>query len=197
MRGRLRGVMLGGSALWIAVAWTPIFAPLTMRPESRITFDGTSTVRDWSCQAATITASIDADPGAVAAVLQAKKAVKAVTLTFPVEKLDCANGTMNGHMRKALNAERHTTMVFTLTGYELAGASPVTGTLHGTLRLNGVTKPIMLKAQFTEAPTGGLRMVGAYPLTMTQWEVVPPTLMLGTLKVDPVVTVRFDVQLQP
>lgn len=197
MRGRLRGVILGGLALWVATAWTPILAPLTMRPESRITFDGTSTVRDWSCQAATITASIDADPGAVAAVLQAKKAVKAVTLTFPVEKLDCANGTMNGHMRKALNAERHTTMVFTLTGYELAGASPVTGTLHGTLRLNGVTRPIMLKAQFTEAPTGGLRMVGAYPLTMTQWEVVPPTLMLGTLKVDPVVTVRFDVQLQP
>jgi len=198
---QLRGVVLGGVALLIAAAWTPAWtpalAPLTLRPESRITFDGKSTVKDWSCQAATITASIDADPGAIAAVLQARKAVKTVTLTFPVEQLDCANGTMNGHMRKALNAEKHKAMVFTLSGYELIGAGPVAGTLNGTLQINGVTKPITLQAQFTEAPNGGLRMVGSYPLTMTAWQVVPPTLMLGTLKVDPVVTVRFDVQLQP
>lgn len=193
----LRGVMIGGLALAIAAAFTPAIAPLTLRPGSRISFDGKSTVRDWSCQAATITAAIDADAGAVAAVLQGKKAVKTVTLTFPAEQLDCANGTMNGHMRKALNAEKHKALVFTLSGYELAGAGPVTGTLNGTLQINGVTKPITLKAQFTEAPNGGLRMVGSYPLTMTEWQVQPPTLMLGTLKVDPVITVTFDVQLQP
>lgn len=194
---QLRGVILGGFALAIAAAFTPAIAPLTLRPESRITFDGKSTVRDWSCQAATITAAIDADAGAVAAVLQGKKAVRTVTLTFPVEKLDCANGTMNGHMRKALNADQHKTLVFTLSGYELAGTGTVAGTLNGTLQINGVTKPISMKAQFTEAPNGGLRMVGSYPLTMTEWQVQPPTLMLGTMKVDPVITVKFDVQLQP
>ena len=193
---QVRGVIRGGLVLVIAAAFTPAVAPLTLRPESRLTFEGTSTVKDWSCQAATISAAIDADAGAVAAVLQGKKAVKTVTLTFPVEKLDCANGTMNGHMWKALNADTHKTLVFTLSGYELAGVGTVTGTLNGTLRINGVTKPITMKAQFTEAPNGGLRMVGSYPLTMTDWQVQPPTLMLGTLKVDPVVTVKFDVQLQ-
>lgn len=197
MRRRLRGVVLGGLAVGIMAAWSPVVAPLTLRPESRLSFDGKSTVRDWSCHASTMQADFDADLGAVAAVLQGRKAVKAVTLTVPVEKLDCANGTMNGHMRKALNAEQHKRLVFTLTGYELAGAGPVTGTLNGTLQINGVTKPITLTARFSEAPNGGLRMVGSYPLTMTDWQVQPPTLMLGTLKVDPVVTVKFDVQLQP
>ena len=84
---QVRGVILGGLAVAIAAAFTPAIAPLTLRPESRITFDGKSTVKDWSCQAATINAAIDADAGAVAAVLQGKKAVKTVTLTFPVEKL--------------------------------------------------------------------------------------------------------------
>lgn len=186
------------SSLALVVAWRAPGDRLTLRPESRLSFDGTSTVRNWSCTAGAIDGVIEAEgAGPVSAVLQARKAVERVVLTFPVERLECGNGTMNGHMRKALNAEAHRAIAFRLTGYELAAGTPVAGTLRGTLTLNGVTKPIVLRVQFAAAPGGVLRVVGSYPLTMTEWEVTPPTLMLGTLKVGPVVTIQFDLQLHP
>ncbi len=78
---------------------------------------------------------------------------------------------MNEHMRKALKATEHTTIRFALDTYELTRSSAVAGTLQG-------------------------RVTGKVPVKMTDWGIKPPTLMLGTMKVGPTVTVNFDLQLQ-
>ena len=197
MSSRIRGAATALLLLAVAGAWRPLLDPLTLRAESKLWFDGKSTVRDWSCKATQIDAVIDADAGAAANVLKAQKAVKTVTLTFPVAKLDCENGTMNGHMMKALNATTQRTIVFALTGYELAAGAPVKGTLNGTLTLNGVTKPISFPVEYAAGAAGALRVTGKYALLMTDWNVQPPKLMMGALKVDPTITVNFDLQLQP
>lgn len=197
MRRSVRSVSAALLCLAIAGAWRPIGDPLKLAAESRVWFDGKSTVKDWSCKATQIDAVIDADAGAVAGVLKGQKAVKSVTLTFPTAKLDCDNGTMNGHMVKALNATKHPNITFAMTGYELNAAAPVKGTLNGALTINGVTKPITMPAQFATAASGALRVTGAYSLTMTEWQVVPPKLMMGAMKVNPVVVVNFDLQLVP
>lgn len=194
MRRRIPGVLLAAAAITLLAAWRPVVEPLTLKAGSRLWFDGTSTVRSWSCKAPVIDAAIDAAAGAPTAVLAGQKAVNTVALTFPVDKLDCENKTMNGHMWKALNAETHKTIRFTLTGYELAKASAVTGTLQGTLLINGQTKPITVNAQFAQGD-GGLRVTGKYDLKMTDWGVEPPKLMMGTLKVGEVVSVNFDLVL--
>jgi len=195
MRSRISAPIVALAAIALLAAWRPLMAPLTLKTGSRVWFDGTSTVRSWSCTAPRIDAAIDADEGAPAAVLAGQKAVKTVTLTFPVAQLDCDNNTMNGHMMKALNAESQQTIRFTLTGYELARSAAVTGTLQGTLLLNGQTRPISFPATFASA-NGALRVTGRYALKMTDWGVVPPKLMMGTLKVGETVTVNFDLQLQ-
>ncbi len=197
MSRRFRGAATALLLLAVAGAWRAPFDPLKLGAESKLWFDGKSTVRDWSCKATQIDAAIDADAGAVANVLKAQKAVKTVTLTFPTAKLDCENGTMNGHMMKALNAGTHKAIVFTLTGYELAAGAPVKGTLEGTLLLNGVTKPISFPVDYATAASGALRVTGKYALKMTEWQVQPPKLMMGAMKVDPTITVNFDLQLQP
>ncbi len=195
MRTRIAGVILALTAMTTLAAWSPVFAPLTLKTGSKVWFDGTSTVRNWSCAAPRIDAVIDADAGAPAAVLGLAKAVKTVTLTFPVAQLDCVNNTMNGHMRRALNADRQPTIRFSLTSYELARATAVTGTLQGTLLLNGQTRPITFPATFAAAD-GALRVTGRYALKMTDWGVEPPKLMMGAMKVGEVVTVNFDLLLQ-
>lgn len=195
MRRRMQGTLLAAAAVLALAAWRPPADPLTLKEGSRLWFDGTSTVRDWSCKAPRIDAAIDADANAPAAVLNGQKAVKTVALSFPVAQLDCENRTMNGHMLKALNSDRHTSIRFTLTGYDLAKAAAVTGTLQGTLMINGQTRPITVTTQFASA-NGGLRVTGKYDLKMTDWGVEPPKLMMGTLKVGEVVTVNFDLLLQ-
>jgi len=195
MRSNVRGITAALVVLAVAGAWRPLGDPLKLAAESRVWFDGTSTVRSWSCKATQIDAAIDADAGAAAGVLKGQKAVKAVTLTFPTAKLDCANGTMNGHMMKALNGTTHPNITFALSGYDLSAAAPVKGTLNGALTINGVTKPIAMPAEFSSAANGALHVVGKYSLTMTEWQVVPPKLMMGAMKVGPVIVVNFDLLL--
>jgi polyisoprenoid-binding protein YceI len=195
MRRSVRGISAALLCLTVAGAWRPLGDPLKLAAESRVWFDGTSTVRNWSCRATQIDAVIDADADAVANVLKGQKAVKTVTLTFPTAKLDCANGTMNGHMMKALNGTANPNITFALSGYDLNAATLVKGTLTGALTINGVTKPISMPAEFSAAATGALHVVGKYSLTMTEWQVVPPKLMMGAMKVGPVIVVNFDLLL--
>jgi len=179
-------------------AWRHAQVAWTLAPASVLTFDGTSTVRSWSCAAPTLAATIDATTReAAGAVLAGEKAVRTVSLSIPVAALDCKNGTMNGHMWKALEQEKHPTIEFTLSGYALAGAVGArTGELSGTLRIKGTSQPVTLPVRFSDAGSGMLRVQGSHELRMTDYGVKPPTLMLGTMKVGPSVTIAFDLVLK-
>ncbi len=197
MRRHYRGVVTALVCIATVSAWRPLAQPLKLAPESKLWFDGKSTVRDWSCKAPVLQAEVEAaGGGAQSQVLAGEKAVTSAKFVVPTMQLDCDNRTMNGHMRKALQADKNKEIAFTLTSYELSKNGGVKGTLQGDLLINGVTKPITLPVEFATGPNGALRMTGKYPLKMTDWKVTPPKLMLGTLKVNEMVTVSFDLLLQ-
>jgi len=176
-----------------AVAFRAARTTLTLGEKSRIWIAGASTVRSFTCEAPQLEAAIEAAaPGAVGALLGGEKAVKTATLTVSAAKLDCGNGTMNGHMAKALKSAEFATITFVLGAYEPAKtATGIAGTIDGQLTLAGVTKPITVTATATEAD-GALRVQGVYDLDMTQYGVKPPSLMMGTMKVGKVAKVHFD-----
>ena len=181
-----------------AIAGTLTRSPIDMQPESRLWIAGTSTVRSFQCQATAFDAKIESAPnGAVAAVLAGDKAVSSVTVTVPVEKLDCKNGTMNEHMRKALKASQNPTIVFKVDTYELTrGNDVVDVTLNGTLTIGGTEKPVTINAQAKPGENGTLLVSGTREVRMTEFGLKPPTLMLGTMKVDERVKVGFDIVLK-
>lgn len=196
---RLAG-RIGLVALSVAVGgWATEQVALSLAPTSDLWFSGTSTVRSWKCKAPVMTAAVDAaSPEVAKAILAGEKAVRTVRLTIPSAKLDCDNGTMNGHMQKALNVDKQPSIIFALSTYELAGAAAArTGTLQGTLSINGMEQPITLQTTFADAGAGALRVKGTYVLQMTKFGVKPPTLMLGTMKVGDDVTVGFDLVVKP
>ena len=171
--------------------------PLDLQPESRLWVAGTSTVRAFQCQAGAFDAKVESSGAdAVAAVLAGEKAVSTVEVTVPAEKLDCRNGTMNEHMRKAIKLTEHKSIEFHLSDYDVAKNSDgVAGTIRGTLLLGGVTKPITLKAD--GKPEGGmLHITGVYELNMTEYGLKPPTLMFGRIKVGQTVKVNYDLLLK-
>jgi len=172
--------------------------PLDLQPESRLWVAGTSTVRAFQCQAGAFDAKVESSSAdAVAAVLAGEKAVSTVEVTVPAEKLDCRNGTMNEHMRKAIKAKEFPTVVFRATSYDLARTSESVGvTLNGSLTLGGVEKPITVQAQAKPGADGMLVVSGTREIRMTEFGLKPPTLMLGTMKVDEKITVGFEVVLK-
>jgi polyisoprenoid-binding protein YceI len=179
-------------------AWTAVRAPLTLQPQSRLWVDGTSTVRAFSCAAKEFETKVDAtSAGAVRAVLAGEQAVRTASLTVPANALDCRNGTMNEHMRKALKVKEHPTIGFRVTTYEVGkGSAGAVGKATGELSLGGVTKPINVTADVKEEADGTLRITGAYTLKMTDYGLKAPTLMMGTMKVDEKVKVGFDLFLK-
>ncbi len=196
MRSFNHSLIILAGALGLVAATPNATNPLTLRDGSRLWFEGTSTVRSWSCTAERIDATISASESAVpVAVLDGRKVEGSVELDFPVAKFECKNGTMNEHMRKALKATDYPTVRFVLEGYDLTKAASVNGALRGSLQMAGQSKPVTVPVQFASAE-GGLRVTGKVPIKMTEWGMKPPTLMLGTLKVGETVTVNFDLLLQ-
>ena len=178
------------------IAWTANPELLTLQPESRLWVDGTSTIKDFTCKAGDVTAVIEASPNAVAQVTAGEKGVRAVHLSVPAEKLECGNGTMNSHMRKALKLDDNATIDFKLSSYDVSkGAEGSSGTLKGTLSLGGVQKAISIAA-VSKTEGGALHVTGAYVLKMSDYDLTPPSLMFGRIKVRDEVSVKFDLLLK-
>lgn len=170
---------------------------MDLQVESRLWVGGTSSVRGWECKATTFSATVESAPNASATVLAGEKAVGAVNLTVPVDKMECGNGQMNGHMRKALKLEEHPQITFSLTSYELGRSNDsLLVMMAGSLTLGGSEKPIELVGLAASGPDGTLRVTGTYPLKMTDFGLKPPTLMFGRIKVHDLVKVGFDVVLK-
>lgn len=180
-----------------ALAFAPAAPPLDLQPGSRLWINGSSTVRSFQCAASSFDTDIESVPGAVTALLSGEKAVRAVEVRVPTDQLDCKNDTMNDHMLKALKAKANPVIVYRVASYELAkkdGALEVT--LNGTLSLGGVDKPLTVIANAKEESAGVLRVTGTQEVRMTEWGLKPPSLMLGTMKVDEKIKVGFDLLLK-
>jgi polyisoprenoid-binding protein YceI len=178
-------------------AWTSSRETLTLQPESKLWVTGTSNVRDFECAATSLTVDVTAVPGAVALVASGEKSVTGVTVRVPAAQLDCKNGKMNAHMLKALKGPEFPQIAFDLTSYTLATVTAgVNVTLIGDLTMGGVTKAITINAKASPTADNALQVTGTKDITLSEYGLKAPTLMMGTLKVSDVVTVHFDLRLK-
>ena len=198
MRSNIKNALIAlAIVLPASGAWTTANETLVLQPQSRLWIDGTSSIRSFSCKASEVNASVEATgSNAIAQLLTGEKGVKTVRVDVPAEQLDCGNGTMNEHMRKAIKLSEFKSIEFRLTEYTVAhNADGISGTLDGTLLLGGVTKPVSLQAN--GKPEGGmLHVTGSYDLDMTEYGLKPPTLMFGRIKVGKTVKVNYDLLLK-
>ena len=167
--------------------------PLTFASGSKVWVSGTSTVRSYRCESTQVTGTADASSTDLAQIGQARGEI-----TIPVATLDCANGTMNGHMRTALKAQENPNIRFRATSVRVTPSSATEGTvaMTGQLTIAGQTREVTVNG--TAAREGGnLRVRGTQGLTMTDYGIAPPRLMAGTMRVHAPVTIGFDVVLKP
>ena len=186
------------SAVSVAAQSTP-GTHLTLQPGSRLWVEGTSTVRAFSCTASTVEVAVETSSVTpISATMAGEKVVRSSRVEVPARGLDCDNGTMNRHMYKAIKADAHRAIVFTLGSYEFMsnGSTPGAVTLTGRLALGGVERPVTLKAQVRETSDGFLQVTGGHELRLSEFGLKAPSLMLGTMKVGDVVRVKYDLLLK-
>lgn len=187
-RALLAAVALAAPALIAAAV-----QPFTVGTGSRVWVQGTSTARSYRCEST----QVEGAAQGASTDLASLREVTGARISIGVASLDCRNATMNGHMRNALKAAQAPTISFRANEVSLTptgeGAS---ASMSGELSIAGQTRQVSIDATVVEAD-GQLRVRGSKQINMTEWGVRPPSLMLGAMRVNPNVTVGFDVAMRP
>jgi polyisoprenoid-binding protein YceI len=191
MRTRILALMVAVPAL----AAAGYASTLNFHDGSRVWVEGTSTARGWRCEAATLQGNAQAPSFRIS---ELANGTHRGDMTIAVAELDCRNGTMNGHMRRALQTEQHPNIRFRATSVQVTPAADGTAAVRmgGQLSIAGQEKAVTLTGTGVEE-NGGLRVRGTTGFDMTEYGVRPPSLMAGTMRVRGPVTVGFDVLLKP
>ncbi len=168
--------------------------PLKIDAASILTLHGDSTLHSYSSTATVLSAvaslEMEAD-GAIPLADTLKRGTARLVLAIPVSGLKSGKGALDGNMRKALKANKHPEIRFTLDSLSVVGAKTVA---EGRLLIAGTEKPIQFEPVVT-ATESAVRARGQYDLRMSEYGIKPPTMMLGAIRTRDEVTIKFDLTL--
>jgi len=173
---------------------------LAVGPESKLWIEGGSNLHDLSCKASSIDAAIEVDESFVKTTTVASTSLKKVQVKVPVRNLKCGNGKMDSNLYKALKADDAPEISYILATFDVVpGAEKDSFTVKavGALTVAGTEKTVNMDVTAARLPDGGVRAEGALALLMTDFGVKPPTALLGTLRTDNKITVKFSLLVGP
>ncbi|MDZ7772754.1 MAG: YceI family protein [Balneolaceae bacterium] len=149
---------------------------------------GTSTIHDWECEVQEVNGSLALDPAA-------EVPVTSLSFAVPVTSIESGKGAMNRKIYDALKRGDHPQIRFTLTDAAQTGGSGNTVTMDvtGDLQIAGVTRSVTLQVSGQQNANGWL-FEGSYTMNMNDFEVSPPTAMLGTIRSGEEVTITFNLR---
>jgi YceI-like protein len=165
--------------------------------EAKLWVNGTSTVQPYRCVARAVDARIAGLPESGPFTLDSLASASGASVRVDVAALDCANDTMNEHLRNALRAKDHPQIRFEVKAYQLGAAQGGRAklSLDGALTIAGATRPVHLDAMASELAGGMLTVTCEHAIDMKDYGVRPPELFFGAMKVGPKVVVGFELRL--
>jgi polyisoprenoid-binding protein YceI len=154
---------------------------------------GTSNLHDW-------TATAEKASGMFNIKFNEKKmaSVNAFELKVDANSLKGSKGSiMNSKIIDALKAKKNPYITFKSTGGNLNEKSGVYKiSVNGILTIAGKSQNVIVEAQGKMLPNGDIEFSGARKLKMTDYNIDPPTAMLGTLTTGDEVTLNFKLTLK-
>ena len=174
----------------------PATVHLAVRPDSRLWIEGSSNLRDWSCEATALEASVDVD-----AALSENESpeniaqLRRVKVRVPVSALKCGRSQMDRIMYRALKVDDEPDCRQILGSFDVVDTdSDGEFSLLGTLRVAGRENAVRLDVDVEQLADGTLRAQGALPILMTDYGINPPTALLGVIRTENRIVVKFDLR---
>lgn len=162
---------------------------------AKVAIDGTSNIHDWTMNSSVATCTGTFTVG----TNNALTAVTGLGFAINVESLKSEHKAMDKNTYKAMNTDKYPTITFTAATATVkpAGGANYTVTAHGKLTISGTTKDVDITATCTVNADKSITCSGSYKLNMTQYNVEPPSIMFGMIKVGDPITVRFNFVMKP
>ena len=116
-----------------------------------------------------------------------------------MRNLKCGSGKMEDNLYKALKADASPEISYILGSFDVQPGAPDSYTLKtvGTLTIAGAEKTVSMDVTTKRLSDGSLRADGELQLLMTDYGVKPPTALLGTLRTNNEVKVKFELLVAP
>lgn len=160
----------------------------------KLVIEGTSNIHDWDMKS---------DKGVCSSLFDITKTgtlngVSYINFTVPAESLKSEHKGMDKNTYKALNTGKYNSISFTASAVTVKpnGAAGYVLTARGRLTISGVTKDVVLTANGTMNADKSISYTGSYKLKMTDYNVEPPSIMMGAIKTGDLVNVKFDLLLR-
>ncbi|HEY0970138.1 MAG TPA: YceI family protein [Gemmatimonadales bacterium] len=117
-------------------------------------------------------------------------------VAFPARSLRTGIGLRDRDMWKSLEADRHPEIRLEITRVAVEGVrgDTVLARVDGTLTVRGVARPVSSPVAAVRT-ADGFHVSGRFPIDLREWKIGGLRRMLGTLRVDPEVVVKFDLRL--
>lgn len=152
--------------------------------ETKFYVDGTSTIHDWTIESNQIIGKI------ITADNNSAK-IKSVQLSLKVESLKSGKSGMDSRIHSAFDSKKHPDISFRSTEVTL-NDDLKGGVAKGQLTMAGSTRTVEIPFAI-ESVGNNWKFVGLSGLKMTNFDMSPPTAVMGTIRSGDDVTVRFEV----
>ena len=163
-------------------------APNAVLKSGTLSFTGHSTLGDFVGTTTAVSGGVTGN----AELANARGWVEASVAT-----LSTGNGLRDRDLRSTMEIEKYPTMRFELAGVTVESpvtpSDTVTGALRGALTIHGVTHEVAIPATLIRAADNTIDVSGAFPVDLPDYKVGGLTRLLGTLRVQRKIAVRFHV----
>src|ERR1700722_14615529 len=186
-----------GAALVLCAFSARPFRKVHHSPRGAATADikvlGTSNLHSWSMEDKSVSCSARF---IYAAGKKIPTSLSSFTFSFPVHGLTSGKSGMDSKAYNAMKAKDGGTIAFTATASTI---TPGTGDAFqvksdGKLTIAGVTKPVVLVAACEVKPDGMVSWTGTDVLKRSDYQIKPPTYMLGALRTGNKLTIAFSME---
>lgn len=155
-----------------------------------IQVSGTSSMHDWEMDVLTASGQIivNQEEGILSGITQ-------VTMTISSTSIVSGNNVMDKKTKKAIKAELFPEIIFRSSHVEdlQIEEQGFSGIVAGNLEVSGVISEVRLHFQGSLIK-GCLRISGTHTLLMSDFDIVPPTAMMGAMKTGDKVIIKFNTE---
>lgn len=160
---------------------------LKIKIPSTVLIKGTSTLHDWESVVEKTDAQLKLTDNVE------PSGIETLNVTVEVESIKSGKKTMDKLTYKALKSEDHPYINFVFKKGEIIKQNKefVDIKLMGDLTIGGVTKNVSVKTQINKLGKT-ISLKGSHKLKMTDFDIEPPTALLGTIKTGDEITIDFN-----
>ena len=179
------------STLTILLLSSYSFAQQTFKinpKESKLNISGTSSIHDWE-----ITAKNFSGEATISFNDNSITGINNVEFSCPVEDIECDNRIMDNKTQKALNSDKYPEIQFHSNNTVNGDFSKNDSEIKGTVTINNTKKEVDINFTYEKVNSTQVKVKGEVPLKMSDFNVEPPTAMMGALKTADEIKVIYEI----